>query len=43
MISFIHDNSEYIEANYVLTNALIYSKGCRSSRDLIKNKNIDKS
>ena len=43
MISFIHNDSEYIEANYVLTNALVYSKGCRSSRDLIKNKNIDKA
>jgi hypothetical protein len=33
-------NKEYIESDYVLTHAPIFSKGCRSSRDLIRKKNI---
>ena len=41
MISINYENKEYILGDYILTNALIYSKGCRSSRDLIKKKNID--
>lgn len=34
------NNNEYVELDYVLLNAPIYSKGCRSSRDLIRKKNI---
>jgi len=30
----------YIQGEYILDNAPIYSKGCRSSRILVKNKNI---
>jgi hypothetical protein len=33
-------NKEYIESDYILIHAPIYSKGCRSSRDLIRKKNI---
>ena len=36
-----HENKSYINGEYVLLNALIYSKGCRSSRDLIKRKNVN--
>jgi hypothetical protein len=37
------DNKKYIIGEYILENALIYSKGARGSRDLIKKKVIDKS
>ena len=37
------DNKKYIIGEYILENALIYSKGARGSRDLIKKKAIDKS
>ena len=36
-----YENKSYVNGEYVLSNAPIYSKGCRSSRDLIKKKNID--
>ncbi len=39
MISINHKNNTYINADYILQNAPIYSKGARSSRDLIK-KNV---
>ena len=41
MISINYENKEYILGDYILTNALVYSKGCRGARDLIKKKNID--
>jgi len=41
MITINYNKNEYINGTYVLENALVYSKGCRSSRDLIKKKNID--
>lgn len=41
MESIKFENKTYINCDYVLINAPIYSKGCRSSRDLIKKKNID--
>lgn len=31
----------YVNAEYIITNAPVYSKGVRSTRGLIKNKNID--
>lgn len=40
MISINYNNKDYIEGGYILDNAPIYSKGCRSSRDIIKKKNI---
>jgi hypothetical protein len=40
MISITYENNIYINADYLLTNAPIYSEGCISSRDIIKNKNI---
>lgn len=42
MISILNNNNKYILADYIITNAPIFSKGVRSSRDLIKKKNIDK-
>ena len=36
-----YNGKEYIEGIYILNNAPVYAKGCRSSRDLIKKKNID--
>jgi hypothetical protein len=36
-----YENKSYVNGEYVLLNANIYAKGCRSSRDLIKKKNID--
>jgi hypothetical protein len=41
MNSINYNNENYIEGNHILLNAPVYSKGCRSSRDLIKKKNID--
>jgi hypothetical protein len=38
-----YENKTYVNADYVLSNAPVYSKGCRSSRDLIKKKNIESS
>jgi hypothetical protein len=35
------NNKEYIIGDYIFTNAPIYSKGCRSSRDIIGKKQID--
>ena len=37
----IIDNINYILGDYILLNAPIYSKGCRSSRDLVRTKKID--
>ena len=37
------DNINYILGDYILKNAPIYSKGCRSSRDLVRTKKIDAS
>jgi hypothetical protein len=36
----VYSDIEYIQGDYVLQNAPIYSKGCRGTRDLIKKKNI---
>ena len=41
MICINYNNENYIEGGYILLNAPIYSKGCRSSRDLIKKKIIE--
>ena len=38
-----YQNNIYINGDYILENAPIYSKGVRSSRDLVKKKNIDKT
>ena len=38
-----HENRKYIIGEYILKNAPIYSKGCRSSRDLIRKKEIPNS
>jgi hypothetical protein len=38
-MSCINDKN-YVHSDFILSNAPIYSKGCRSSRDLIKKKNI---
>ncbi len=35
------NNKEYILGDYVYSNAPIYSKGCRSSRDIISKKQIE--
>jgi hypothetical protein len=35
------NNKEYIIGDYIYTNAPIYSKGCRSSRDIISKKQIE--
>ena len=37
------DNINYISGDYILSNAPIYCKGYRSSRDLIRQKKIDPS
>jgi hypothetical protein len=37
------DNINYILCDYILLNAPVYSKGCCSSRDLIKKKKIEPS
>ena len=37
------DNNNYILGDYILINAPIYSKGCRSSRDLVRIKKIEAS
>lgn len=42
MISIKKNNFTYIIGDYILKNAPIYSKGIRSTRDLIKKKNIPK-
>ena len=34
------NNKNYVKGDYVLSNAPVYSKGCRSSRDVIRRKNI---
>jgi hypothetical protein len=41
MESIKYENKTYVSGDYVLVNAPVYSKGCRSSRDLIKKKNIE--
>lgn len=41
MDSIAINNKNYVNADYVLKNAPIYSKGVRSSRDLIRKKNIN--
>jgi len=43
MISITLDNITYINGEYILEEAKIYSKGSRSTRNLIKNKKIDNS
>jgi hypothetical protein len=40
MISINHNNKNYIKGDYILSNTLVYSKGCRTSRDIIKKKNV---
>ena len=35
-----YNGKNYVHGDFILSNAPIYSKGCRSSRDLIKKKNI---
>jgi hypothetical protein len=35
-----YENKNYILGDYILESAPIYSKGCRSTRTLIKKKNI---
>lgn len=40
MNSISHENKKYVNGDYILKNAPIYSKGCRSSRDLLKKKEI---
>uniref|UniRef100_A0A6C0H908 Bro-N domain-containing protein n=1 Tax=viral metagenome TaxID=1070528 RepID=A0A6C0H908_9ZZZZ len=35
------ENKQYILGDYILNNALMYSKGVRSSRELVKKKNIN--
>jgi len=37
----IFNNKKYVVADIILTNAPIYSKGVRTTRDLIRKKNID--
>ncbi len=41
MNTIIHNDIEYIQADYLLEHAPIYTKGCRGTRAIIKNKNID--
>ena len=36
-----YQNEKYILGDYILTNAPIYSKGCRNSRDIIKKKKLE--
>lgn len=36
----VNSDTEYVQADYVLQHAPIYSKGCRGTRDLIKKKKI---
>lgn len=40
MEKFIHENTTYILSDYILQNAPVFCKGCRSSRDLLRRKNI---
>lgn len=40
MEKFIHENTTYILSDYILQNAPVFCKGCRSSRDLLRKKNI---
>ena len=40
MENFIHENTTYILSDYILQNAPVFCKGCRSSRDLLRKKNI---
>jgi len=40
MLCISYNNKSYVNGDFILSNAPIYSKGCRSSRDLIKKKNI---
>jgi hypothetical protein len=35
------NNNEYVEADYILSKALVYSKGVRTGKELIKKYNID--
>ena len=37
------DNNNYILSDEIIKNAPIYSKGCRSSRELIRTKKIEPS
>ncbi len=39
--SLIVNNKEYIMGDYIFSNAPIYTKGCRSSRDIISKKQIE--
>jgi T5orf172 domain len=41
MNTIIHHDIEYVQADYLLEHAPIYTKGCRGTRAIIKNKNID--
>lgn len=40
MEQFIHNNTTYISADYILKNATLFCKGSRNSRDLLRRKNI---
>lgn len=37
----LYQNEEYVLGDYILSNAPIYSKGCRNSRDIIKKKKLE--
>jgi hypothetical protein len=41
MISLVHQNKKYVNGDYIINNAPVYSKGSRGSRDLIKKKSIN--
>ena len=38
-----YNDKNYVHGDFILSNAPIYSKGCRSSRDLVKKKNLESS
>jgi hypothetical protein len=40
MNSIVYNDMKYVQAEYVLHHAPIYSKGCRGTRDMLKKKNI---
>ncbi len=42
-VSVTYNNSKYIDCDYIMKNAPIYAKGARSTRDLIRKKEIKAS
>jgi hypothetical protein len=40
MKKFIYESTTYILSDYILQNAPVFCKGCRSSRDLLRRKNM---